>query len=154
MCKRSLPKVQFLPSFWRQNQTFLGVQVFLLPWVHWECRSIVVVLFCPLVALALLTSVLYHSGRLRVQSPVKAAGPSLKAWGLQTEPRVRGTPCNQASSDEPGVHAPFWRRRAQICGMRTSMGPARYSDHQDTHILSSIPSYSLWAGRFHFTQRG
>lgn len=42
-----------------------------------------------------------------VQNPMKASGPSLKAWGLQTEPGVRGTPCNQASSGEPGVHAPF-----------------------------------------------
>lgn len=107
MCKRSLPKVQFHPSFWRQNQTFLSIQVSLLPWVCWECRSVVAVLFCPLVAVALLTRVLYHLDWLRAQNPTKAAGPILKAWGLQTEPGVRGTPCNQASSGEPGAHAPF-----------------------------------------------
>lgn len=30
------------------------------------------------------------------------------------------------------------------------MGQSCYSDHQDTHILSFIASYSLWAGHFHF----
>lgn len=31
------------------------------------------------------------------------------------------------------------------------MGQPHYSDHQDMHILSFVPGYNLWDGRFHLS---